>query len=101
MELFSEALAISGMSIVMVFAVLVLLMLFMYLSAAFFDRAGRKAAQEIDNTPPPVAQPKPSIVKGEETDEEKVSVILAVLQAANLDVPEGGRVRIEKISSRS
>lgn len=100
MDLFGEALRITGMSIIMVFGVLILLMLAMQFSAVIFDRAGQATPGEGKASSAVAQQPQPSI-QSDETDEERVAVILAVLEAAKIDVPAGGRVRIEKVSRRS
>lgn len=101
MDLFNEALSITGMSLVMVFGVLILLMLAINLSAAIFQRAGQKDAEKTLSPATQAPSPRVPVRTGVTTDEEHTAVILAALEAAQIDVPQGGRVRIEKISRRS
>lgn len=101
MDLFNEALSITGMSLVMVFGVLILLMWAMQLSAAIFERAGQKSAEKTTTPATRAPSPRVPVESGVTTDDEHTAVILAALEAAQIDVPQGGRVRIEKISRRS
>lgn len=102
MDLFVEALSISLMSLVMAFSVLILIMLAMYASAALLGKredpapaAGRaQGALPKEQTAQPAAS-------SDATDQEHVAAIMAALQAAQVDIPSGGRVRIEKVSRGS
>lgn len=100
MEFIGEALTISGVSLVTVFGVLILLMLAMNLSSTILGRADRQTPQGAAVISTAVSQSKP-VVQSDETDEERVAVIFAALEAAQIELPAGGRVRIEKISRRS
>lgn len=101
MDLFGEALSISGMSIVMVFGVLVLLMLAIQLSSLVFGKAEPKTTEKVTPSTTQAPATRAPVRTSGKSDEEQVSVILAALEAAQIDVPPGGRVRIEKVSRRS
>src|SRR5690625_673386 len=100
----AEALPISLVAIATVFAVLVLLMLVMNLFAFVFRHIGQEDASDASAPKANVQISKAHlrVQKREDMqDEEVVSAILAALQAANISVPAGGRIRIEKVSRNS
>lgn len=98
MEFLGDALSISGMAIVMVFAVLVLLMLAMNMSASILGKSAPAASQPGTSAAVTQGRAAPVVEMSQETDQVHTAVIFAALQAAEVDLPSGGRIRIEKVS---
>lgn len=96
-EAFLDALSLSVTALIMAFAVLILIMLAMYASAAVFSRQEAPAA-----TPrQPAAAPAAPAIHAADADAQHVAAIVAALEAAEVEIPAGGRVRIEKVSRRN
>lgn len=95
-----RALSISGTALIIAFAVLILIMLAMYASAAIFSRQKAPAAATPQSVATPTVPSRP-VIHADQADEEHVAAIVAALEAAEVTIPAGGRIRIEKVSRRS
>lgn len=95
-----RALSISGTALIIAFAVLILIMLAMYASAAVFSRQEAPAATPRQPAAAPAAPSAPAI-HAADADAQHVAAIVAALEAAEVEIPAGGRVRIEKVSRRN
>lgn len=96
-----DALSISVMSLIIAFAVFILIMLAMYASAAILGRQREPASAPAQSTAAPAVAPSAPTVHAEQTDQEHVAAIMAALEAAEVSIPAGGRIRIEKVPRRS
>ena len=92
-EAFLDALSLSVTALIMAFAVLIIIMLAMSASAAVFSRKAEPEA-----TP---AAPSVPVIHASDADAQHVAAIVAALEAAEVEIPAGGRVRIEKVSRRN
>lgn len=100
METFVEALSISVTSLIIAFSVLVLIMLLMYAMAALVNR-GKTEEQSAGIGGRQTGAGLPSAaISSESGEQQELAAIMAALQAAGVDIPSGGRVRIEKVSRR-
>lgn len=100
MSAFFDALSMSVMSLLMAFAVLTVIMLAMSLSSAIFGRAREDAPKGVQGRPASQIMTGPVTTSQDATQPEQVAAILAALEAAQVDISTGGRVRIEKVSRR-
>lgn len=99
MDQLLDALTISGTSFLVAMLILVLVMLTMYASAALFTRPTRLAAEPAAVPAAQGAEQAPAVTF-QDADEEQVAAVLATLAAADIDLPAGGRIHIEKVSRR-
>lgn len=101
MSLLIDALWMSLMSLAMAFTILILIMLAIKLSASIFGRMDQPVPEAASARPESQVRRAPVVEAGDGIDGEQISVVLAALQAAEEDLPSGGRVYIEKVSRRS
>lgn len=92
-----DSLWMSIVSMVMAFAVLVMIALALGITShALRANDNERANIPKESVRPAPGEPKP--LRTEETDEAVIAAIMATLNASGIEIPSGGRIHVEKVS---